>query len=56
VGRTLIQAAEEWVLSRGCRELASDAQLDSHVSIEAHRRLGFTETERLVCFLKRLDE
>jgi aminoglycoside 6'-N-acetyltransferase I len=56
IGRALIEAAEGWARSRGCSELASDAQLDNQGSIEAHGRLGFRETERIVCFLKRLDD
>jgi aminoglycoside 6'-N-acetyltransferase I len=55
VGRALVRAAEEWAKSRGCSEFASDVVLANEVSIAAHGRLGFEETERLVCFLKPID-
>ena len=54
LGRALLRAAEIWALSQGCRELGSDTQVNNYLSIEVHRQLGFQEVERLVCFLKRL--
>lgn len=54
IGAALVEAAEGWALSRGCTEIASDTQLDNTVSIAAHRRLGYQETERRVCFLKQI--
>ena len=54
VGRALVRAAETWARDRGLTEFGSDTWLDNEASIRAHRVLGFTETERLVCFLKRL--
>ena len=54
VGRALVQAAETWARDRGLTEFGSDTWLDNVASIRAHRALGFTETERLVCFLKHL--
>ena len=56
VGRALIEAAERWTLSRGCTEIASDAELSNALSHRAHAALGFTEIERLVAFAKRLRE
>jgi aminoglycoside 6'-N-acetyltransferase I len=46
----LVQAVEEWGLARGCTELASDTQLENITSQAVHRRLGFAETGRVVCF------
>ena len=54
IGRALVRAAEEWATSQGCKEMASDAQLSNTVSQEAHKALGFEESERLVHFRKRL--
>jgi aminoglycoside 6'-N-acetyltransferase I len=50
----LIEAAEAWARSKGCRRMASDALIDNAVSIEAHARLGYHEVERLVHFAKNL--
>jgi aminoglycoside 6'-N-acetyltransferase I len=46
--------AERWAGALGYSELASDAEIDNTVSISAHRALGFDETDRIVCFLKKL--
>jgi aminoglycoside 6'-N-acetyltransferase I len=55
VGRRLVKAAEEWAAAHGCVEMASDALLGNTVSHDAHRALGFEESQRLVHFRKRLD-
>ncbi len=55
VGRMLVEAAERWAAAHGCQEMASDAHLGNTVSHEAHKALGFGESERLVHFRKRLD-
>jgi aminoglycoside 6'-N-acetyltransferase I len=54
VGRALMQAGEGWALTRGFSELASDTELTNGLSQEAHRALGFAETERLVAYRKAL--
>ncbi len=55
LGKNLMGAAEAWAKAKGFAELASDAELDNTGSISAHKKLGFTETDRIVCFLKQLD-
>ena len=54
VGRTLIQAAEQWGRAQGCSEFASDAVIDNTDSAAAHLALGFTETVQIRCFRKSL--
>lgn len=54
VGRNLVANAEQWARSRGCTEMASDAELGNEDSIEAHRQLGYEETSRLVHLRKEL--
>jgi aminoglycoside 6'-N-acetyltransferase I len=56
IGAALVRAGEQWAWSRGCREMASDAQIDNAVSIEMHKHMGYREVERQVCFLKRLTD
>src|SRR5207245_655079 len=53
-GRSLMDAVERWAMSRGFTELASDAELGNSLSIRLHKRLGFSEIERNVTFLKML--
>ena len=54
VGRALVEAAEAWARSKGCRQMASDAELWNDVSHQAHGALGYEETARLVLFKKDL--
>ena len=55
-GRALVAAAEEWARSKGYREMASDAQLENHVSHAAHRQAGYEEVDRVVQFRKSLTD
>jgi len=54
IGKALVKAAEEWARSQGLTEMASDTWLDNEVSIQAHLKMGYEETERLVHFAKKL--
>jgi aminoglycoside 6'-N-acetyltransferase I len=54
VGRALVEAAEAWAVSKGCRQMASDAELWNDVSHQAHGALGYRETARLVLYKKGL--
>jgi aminoglycoside 6'-N-acetyltransferase I len=56
VGRALVDAAERWAVSVGCREMGSDADLDNQTSIDAHKSLGYGVANRLVHFRKSLSE
>lgn len=50
IGRRLVEAAAVWARGRGYREFASDAVLDNTGSHAFHERIGFAESERIVCF------
>ncbi len=54
VGRLLMQAAEQWAREQGCTEMGSDTESHNVASEEAHQRLGYSITSRLVTFLKPL--
>lgn len=53
-GLALMQRAERWATELGYTELASDTEIDNHKSMALHQQMGFAETERVVCFLKKL--
>jgi aminoglycoside 6'-N-acetyltransferase I len=55
VGRALVDAAESWARSLGCRQMASDAEIRNAVSIEAHVAIGYREVGRAVHFSKDLE-
>ena len=50
----MTQAAENWIRDKGCSEVASDTWLDNEPSIRAHQKMGYTEVERLVHYVKQL--
>ena len=54
VGAALVHAVEAWGRTQGCRELASDTEIENKASAAAHRALGFQEVDRVVCFRKDL--
>ena len=54
IGKDLMLAAEKWAREKGFNELASDTGVTNTGSIEAHKALGFRETVRIVCFIKKL--
>lgn len=55
IGKKLMREAESWAIEKGFNELASDTGVTNEPSIEAHKALGFKETVRIVCFIKKLD-
>jgi aminoglycoside 6'-N-acetyltransferase I len=54
LGREMILTAENWARERGCTEMGSDTWLDNEGSINAHKKTGYFEIDRLVHFLKKL--
>lgn len=53
-GRMLVQSCENWAKEKGCREFASDCELDNHSSLHFHLHAGFREANRIICFVKTL--
>lgn len=54
VAGVLIDAAENWAREKGCTDMASDTWLENEASIRAHAKVGYSEVERLVHFVKKL--
>ena len=50
----LLAACENWAGQMGCREFASDCELDNGESLAFHLRMGFEEAGRIICFTKKL--
>lgn len=53
--RELLSACEAWAKRKGCREFASDCELHNEASLAFHRKVGFGEVSRIICFTKRLE-
>lgn len=54
IGADLVKYAERWAAQKGSTEMASDAEIDNIVSLQAHVNLGYNETSRLVHLRKEL--
>ncbi len=54
IGSRLVRYAEDWARQKGCTEMGSDAEVDNMISQQAHQRLGYQETSRLVHLKKDL--
>ncbi|MEP2447597.1 MAG: aminoglycoside 6'-N-acetyltransferase [Balneola sp.] len=50
----LIQQAEQWAKENGSSQLASDVEINIEQSIQFHKKSGFLEENRIVCFIKDL--
>jgi len=54
IGTDLVRGAERWARKKGCTEMASDAEVGNDLSLQAHQKLGYEETSRLVHLRKDL--
>jgi len=54
-GRRLLDFAAGWFRSRGCRDMAADAELDNEEAQRFLKRAGFEETFRIVEYRRSLD-
>ena len=50
--RALLRECEGWAASKGCREFASDCELDNLASQAFHLHAGFAQAGSVVCFIK----
>jgi aminoglycoside 6'-N-acetyltransferase I len=48
ISQRLLQFAENWCRSRGCQEIATDAELENVAAQRFHEHMGFEETYRIV--------
>ena len=54
LARRLLSACETWAKVQGCREFASDCELDNAQSLRFHLKAGFEEANRIICFTKKI--
>ncbi|MFN8347350.1 MAG: aminoglycoside 6'-N-acetyltransferase [Spirosomataceae bacterium] len=52
IGQRLVEAGAAWGRQKGCKQLASDTEWNNVASIAFHRKSGFSEANRIVCFIK----
>ena len=54
IAARLVESCEQWAREKGVEEFASDCELDNLDSLSFHLKLGFRETNRIICFVKKL--
>ncbi len=52
IARLLFKAGEDWAKDNGCTQIGSDIEWDNTVSYDFHRKIGFEEVNRIICFIK----
>jgi len=52
--KELLSACQLWAKDKGCREFASDCELNNTESLLFHMAMGFKEANRIICFAKKL--
>lgn len=52
--KELLAECEVWARSNGCKEFASDCELENTDSFYFHKAMSFTEINRIICFTKSL--
>lgn len=52
--KELLSECEKWAKEKGCREFASDCEIDNDSSFRFHISAGFEEANRIICFTKKL--
>ena len=52
VAKRLVEECEQWAREKGCREFASDCELENTASLNFHLKTGFQEQNRILCFKK----
>ncbi len=56
LGPAMIEAAATWFRAQGCRDMATDAELDNEDAQQFWSELGFDETWRIVQYHKSLND
>lgn len=54
IGTALVFACQSWAKKEGCWEFASDCELQNGLSRAFHLSVGFSEANRIICFVKTL--
>ena len=54
IGTKLVRMAEQWARKRGCTEMASDSEMGNNTSLQAHLKLGYEISSKLIHLRKNL--
>ena len=56
IGRELVEFAKKWSLENGCKEFASDCEIENEESKRFHNSIGFNEVGIIVHFTMDLED
>ena len=51
--KELLAECEAWAKRNGCREFASDCEIDNIGSFRFHKAMKFAEANRIICFINK---
>lgn len=54
IAKTLLKNCENWAKANGCTEFASDCEFCNTTSQSFHKKSGFEEVNKIICFKKSL--
>lgn len=54
IATRLINMGENWAKQQGCKQMASDCEISNKDSFDFHIKIGYTETNKIVCFKKEI--
>lgn len=54
IAQQLLINTEKWAKSKGLNQIASDTEITNTISQDFHQRSGFSEVNRIVCFIKNI--
>lgn len=52
IAKRFVRMGELWASEKGCSQLASDCELGNADSLNFHLHSGFSEANRIICFVK----
>jgi len=54
IATNLLHSCENWAKEKGCKEFASDCEIENKESYEFHVKYGFNVANRIICFAKKI--
>lgn len=54
IASKLVEHCQNWAREKGCSWFASDCELENNTSFQFHKKIGFQEVNRIICFTQRL--
>jgi aminoglycoside 6'-N-acetyltransferase I len=54
IGEFLVKMGVDWAKQKGCKQLGSDTEIYNSKGIDFHKKIGFEEVNRVVCFIKNI--